>query len=156
MFDDPRRELNRLQRELLAEEEFDEAYEDEELADILAMLEERDEPEETEPLYRNYANGYGGKIRNYANDYGRAVTRQLAEEEPEPDYEEYWEDDDRMVYADEDDEDDRAVYRDYGRKPAKKAKKEPREKGVRGLVILACLEMLAILGILGWWTIWLM
>ena len=150
MFDDPKRELNRLQRELLAEEE-----QDDDLADILAMLEEA-EPEAAyeedfvpEPLHRNYANGYGGKIRNYANDYGRSMTRDLRPEEEEPDYEEYWEDDDRMVCTDDGDGDDRAVYRDYGRK-------KPKEKGIRGLVMLACLELLAIIGILGWWMLWLM
>jgi hypothetical protein len=114
MFDDPRRELDRLQRELLAEEE---EYGDDDLADILSILEE-DEPE--------------------ADTF---------------DYEEYWEDDDRMVYTDEDVA-DRAVCRDYGRRPKKQ--KKPKEKGIRGLVILACLELLGILGILGWWMVWLM
>ena len=55
MFDDPRRELDRLQRELLAEEEAED-----DLADILALLEE-DEPDCREyredddwAVYRDY------------------------------------------------------------------------------------------------------
>ncbi len=68
IFDDPRRELNRLQQELLEEEEVYEEYEeeylteeewlDEEIAEAKALLGMDDEEEESE-IYRNYANGYG-------------------------------------------------------------------------------------------------
>ena len=65
MFDDPKKELNRLQRELLEEEEaYEEEYRseedwlDDEIAEAKAML-GMDEEEEEPEIYRNYANGYG-------------------------------------------------------------------------------------------------
>ena len=71
MFDDPNRELSRLQRQLLEEEE-------QELEDLVAEYGEGDyedcfqedyEEETREPFYRNHANGYGADIRNFANGY---------------------------------------------------------------------------------------
>lgn len=68
IFDDPRKSLERMQRQLLREEEeyeeeeylTDEEWLDEELAEAKALLEEEEpEEEEDEILYRNYANGYG-------------------------------------------------------------------------------------------------
>ncbi len=66
MFDDPKKELNRLQRELLEEEEtFEEEYRSEEdwlddqIAEAKAMLGMDEEEEEEPEIYRNYANGYG-------------------------------------------------------------------------------------------------
>lgn len=68
IFDDPRKSLEQLQRQLLQEEE--EAYEeeylteeewlDEELAEAKALLEKNyEEAEEDTLLYRNFANDYG-------------------------------------------------------------------------------------------------
>lgn len=62
MFDDPKKELQRLEDELLLEEyeeEYDESedYEEEEDPDLI-------------PIYRNHANNYGANVRNYANGYG--------------------------------------------------------------------------------------
>ena len=67
IFDDPKKSLERMQRQLLQEEEeyeeeylTEEEWFDEELAEAKALLENRDETEEEdEPLYRNFANGYG-------------------------------------------------------------------------------------------------
>lgn len=152
MFDDPKKELERLQDELLAEEDADwlEDDTDEELAQIKAML-NKDKPDRAgedyeryfqndyreeyaqEPFYRNYSNGYGTQVRNYANGYGRGMP-QFAQEGPEEDMALYMDEDDR---GDEQDE-------------------QPREKGIRGLIILACLETLGILAIVVWWILWLM
>lgn len=125
MFDDPRKELNRLQAELLAQEEEEYPEEnrvsgdfDEELDDILALIrEEKEEYPRQEPIYRNYANNYGRRM---------------------PD-----------VPTDEDGEEDHALYADEY-EPRKKKKKK--EKGIRGLVFLAILETLGILAIAAWWV----
>ena len=140
MFDDPKKELQRLQRELLAEEEdwTEEEYDydpdlDDDLADIKALLRDNHgeayEESHREPLYRNYANNYGSQVRNFANQYGD----EFDEETPEMD-------DDAALYMD-----------DY-----RASRKKPKEKGIRGLVILACLETLGILAIAGWWVLWLL
>ena len=64
IFDDPKKSLERMQRQLLQEdEEYEEEYLteeerfEEELEEAKALLEE--EEEEDEFLYRNFANGYG-------------------------------------------------------------------------------------------------
>jgi len=68
IFDDPKKSLERMQRQLLQEEEeygeeeylTDEEWFDGELAEAKALLEEEEyTEEEDETLYRNYANGYG-------------------------------------------------------------------------------------------------
>ena len=89
MFDDPRRELNRLQQELLVEEEeeeYEEVSEEDDLADILEML-HRDNPRQ--PAYREDA---------------EAV-------EEEEDWQEDWEED----YEDET-QDSRTLYRERPRR----------------------------------------
>lgn len=147
MFDDPKKELKRLQAELLAAEE--EEYVEDDLSDIEDLLEEYTseddgidamfegnyEDEYDQPLYRNYANGYGSQVRNYANGYGRGAARHEPEE-PE------FDDEDSVLYKD-----------DYLVSRKKKPKKE---KGTRGLVFLACLETLGIVAILIRWILWLM
>ena len=82
VFDNPRRELQRLQEELLAQEEELEALEDLEEEDFFEG--EYEEP----PLIRNYANRYGADIRNFANGYrGEALFDPEDEEyDEEPDY----------------------------------------------------------------------
>ena len=139
MFDDPKKELRRLQEELLAAEE-EEVYEeepdydwepdlDDELADIKALLNNGANTRQ-EPAYRNYANNYGETSGQFANGY-RNFSQELLDEE---------------------DDDPSALYMDDYRT----SRKKPKEKGIRGLVILACLETLGILAILGWWVIWLL
>ena len=94
LFDDPKKELERLANQLRREEE--EAQLDELVEEYLEEEEEYEEDyeeyEPEEPVYRNFA-----------NDYGRAMTEALWEEE---------QDRDRMVYSDE--------YRDGGKKKKKK------------------------------------
>ena len=86
IFDDPKKSLERMQKQLLQEEEeyeeaeylTEEEWFDEELAEAKALLENREETEEgDEILYRNFANGYGEyrQTRQYAD---------FEEEEEEP------------------------------------------------------------------------
>ena len=132
MFDDPRKELRRLEEELLAAEyeqeeqieqydefeDFGEYDEDEAiLAEARALI-----GEEEPPIYRNHANGYGTRMPNPAVDFNRTV------------------------YADEEFDEDSAVL----------VEKKKKEKGIGGLVFLAILELIGILGIVGWWVLWLL
>ena len=132
MFDDPRKELRRLEEELLAAEyeeeepieEYDEfedfgAYDEDEviLAEARALI-----GDEEPPIYRNHANGYGARQPNPAVDFNRTV------------------------YADEEFDEADAVL----------VEKRKKEKGIGGLVFLAILELIGILGILGWWVLWLL
>ena len=141
MFDDPKKELRRLQEQLLAEEEdeyeefeeedeyeeYEEEYEDvddyeddPDLEDIDELLEEDDEEEE--PSYRNYANRYGrGRPKEF----------------------DYLEDDEEM------DEPDFLSREDYRRGRRKK------KKGNLGWVIIAFLEVIAISAIALWWLSWM-
>ena len=83
IFDNPDRELNRLQQSLLEEEELEELVEEFGEEDYEDCFQEDYEEETQEIFYRNHANGYGADIRNFANGYrGEAL---LEEEE---DYEE--------------------------------------------------------------------
>ena len=66
IFDDPRKSLERMQRQLLQEEMeeetpvlTDEQWLEEELAEARALLGMDAEADEDEQLYRNFANGYG-------------------------------------------------------------------------------------------------
>ena len=115
MFDDPKKELRRLQEELLAEEaqEEEQWYEedlydpeedmDDDLADIRALLED-DTADDEELSHRN-----SGRSRTFSNGY-RDYSQELLEEE-----------DPSAFFAE-----DSGGYH-----------KKPREKGIRGLVILA-------------------
>ena len=141
IFDDPKKELKRMEEELFAaeEEQWEEA---DDLSDIRSLLRDYDDEdyqeffqeEEDEPAYRNYANDYGRPVRNYANNYGRKRASVAYEEE-----EEEYLDDDAVLYRDD--------YRNA---------KHSKEKGVRGLLVIVILEILAIIGILGWWLSWLL
>ena len=132
MFDDPRKELRRLEEELLAAEyeeeeqieqydefeDFGEYDEDEAiLAEARALI-----GEEEPPIYRNHANGYGTRRPNPAVDFNRTV------------------------YADEEFDEDSAVL----------VEKKKKEKGIGGLVFLAILELIGILGIVGGGVLWLL
>ena len=91
MFDDPQKELNRLQRQLLEEEEeneeeylTEEEWLDDEIAEAKAML-GMDEAEDDEPeIYRNYANGYGSQQPRpiYSEDYEDIEDEEEEEELP--------------------------------------------------------------------------
>ena len=84
IFDDPKKSLEQMQRQLLQEEEdyeeeylTEEEWLDEELAEAKALL-GMDE-EEDESLYRNYANGYG----NYQQPRQYGDFEEDEDEEPE-------------------------------------------------------------------------
>lgn len=79
MFDDPKKELDRMQRVLLAEDEFatprsDDEWLDNELADLKAWLNMEDEDAAD---YRKYAESY----RKQAKAVSRADYRDMEEEE---------------------------------------------------------------------------
>lgn len=161
MFDDPKKNLRRLEEELLAQEE---APEDTggELEDILQLIDQWEENDQrlrqTEDIpIRNHANGYGRSAeadpppRNFANGYGRdtqqdAMPRNYANgygrRQPVPgnDAVRF----DRAVYADEAVDESAAVF-DEGTRP----------KGVGGLWILFLLELIGILAVIWWWVRWL-
>ena len=90
LFDDPKKELERLANQLRREEE--EAQLDELVEEYLEESEDYEEYEQEEPVYRNFA-----------NDYGRAMTEALWEEE---------QDSDRVIYRDD--------YRETRKKKKKK------------------------------------
>ncbi len=75
MFDDPKRELKRLETELLQEEDGD--WLDRELAQAHALL--GDEPQEPELDYREFTGT--APVRNYANGYGAQVPEMYDEED---------------------------------------------------------------------------
>ena len=132
MFDDPKKELNRLQRQLLAEEEpeqeadFYEEYLDEEdwldqeIAEAKAMVgyEEEEEP----------------PVRNFANGYGRNVPHQPARYENTP---------------------SRPAYRGHVNTYEEEIPEEP-EENLRGLVILAWLLTLGIVAVAAYWVVLLL
>lgn len=132
MFDDPKRELERLEEALLEEEEAEAVpektgeYLDETVIDDALYgsdqkwLDELNQLlEEPEPAVRNHANNYGRK--NPAVDFSKAV------------------------YEDEGELDEsQAVFDDT-----------PKPKGIGCLLVLAIAEMLGILAIVGWWLNWL-
>lgn len=128
MFDDPKKELRRLEQELLAAEYEDEPEEQEAEFGSEFVFEEEDWLREAKALIgeeeeipiRNHANGYGTRPGNYAADF------------------------DRTVYDDEEPDEDKAVFVD-----------EPKSKGIGGLVLLALLEVLGIVAIVWWWVQWL-
>ena len=131
MFDDPRKELRRLEEQLLAEEDpgpdvpEDALWLDDELEEARRLLgdempdDEEEEDEDPEPMvYRNFANGYGRRQSVPVRNRDR-FDRDLEE------------------YSDQ-------------------VHDEPREKGVRGLVILACLELLGIAAVIVYWLLFLL
>ena len=131
MFDDPRKELRRLEEQLLAEEDpepqppEEDFWLDDELEEARRLLgdetpdDEEEEDEDPEPMvYRNFANGYGRRQSAPVRNRDR-FDRDLEE------------------YSDQ-------------------VHDEPREKGVRGLVILACLELLGIAAVIVYWLLFLL
>ena len=134
MFDNPKNELNRLQEELLAEE--DTKWEDE-LGDLDALLADYQE-DRTMPAREPYKQG---------KDLQKNATILTEEEDDE---------DDEL-----EEEEEKPAKSLKFRKPAKAEKpakvekpvkeKASDEKGVVGLIIAACLETVAIIGLLAWW-----
>ena len=127
MFDDPKKELQRLQEQLLAQEEesapeeaFPEADFDEELDDIIRLISDEKKPPQVsrETAYRNFANNYGQEPEVEEEEESAALYCDEIEDEPQP---------------------------------------KKKEKGIGGLVFLAVLETLGILAITAWWVkfLWL-
>jgi len=137
MFDDPKKELQRLQQQLLAEEAYEEEYMDEEdwldqeIAEAKALSGYQ---EPAEPPVRNYANGYG--IRQEYPEYQRPAQPQQRSylsgystyQEARPDY---------------------RSHRDYRDQVMEE---EPEEK-LGGLVALACLLTMGIVGVALYWVL---
>lgn len=131
MFDDPKKELHRLEQELLAAEEeyMQESALDAEddLADILSLLEE-EAPEAETPVREQPRRDFRQpRELKFGNGF-RDLSDELLEEDNSADL----------------------------ARRSKLVEDRPREKGIKGLVILACLETLAILGLGLWWLLWLM
>ena len=128
LFDDPKKELRRLEEQLLAEEE---AYQEETLEELLEEYTEDSELEDLfEESYEPEPEAYAPQYKNFANDYGRAMTEALWEEE---------QDADRVVYSDE-----------Y------EAPKKKKKKGIGEVIFLILLDIVLI-GILWWgWQRWMM
>ena len=133
MFDDPRKELQRLQQELLAEEEeLEPEFLDEddwlerELAEAKALSGYQEPPQ---PQVRNYANGYGAKqpaSREMPPQQRTYMSGYSAYREERPDYR------GNMDRYDEEIEEE--------------------ENSIRGLVALACLLTAGILGVALYWV----
>ena len=160
MFDDPRRELRRLEEELLAEEEeeeefapsedekygdYDEFFDEDDLNNALygsdqGWVDNLDELLSEEPEVRNHANGYGTrmqvpqkKISQKQAPKKKEKKAKKAKKTPVYEEEEYEELDEDAAVFDE----------DY------------KEKGIGGLVFLAILEIIGILAVVRWWIQWL-
>lgn len=145
MFDDPNRELRRLQEQLLAaeEEDFDDDYAGEDFDDYL-----EEGTAESEHLYRNYFNRYGADVRNFANGYRG---EDLLDEQYDG-YDDGYED----SYGDEEPV---AVFRQekrglFGRKKEQSQQTpQSKEKGIWKLKIILLLEIIGILCLLIWWVV---
>lgn len=160
MFDDPRRELRRLEEELLAEEEeeeefapseeeeygdYDEFFDEDDLNNALygsdqGWVDNLDELLSEEPEVRNHANGYGTrmqapqkKISQKQASKKKEKKAKKAKKTPVYEEEEYEELDENAAVFDD----------------------QPKEKGIGGLVFLAILEMIGILAVVRWWIQWL-
>lgn len=126
LFDDPKKELERLANQLRQEEE--EAQLEELVEEYLEEADIEDcFQEDYEEEYQEYAPQY----KNFANDYGRAMTEALWEEE---------QDADRVLYQDD--------YRETKRKKKKKM-------GFGEAVFLILLDI-ALIAFLYWgWQNWI-
>ncbi len=119
MFDDPKKELQRLQQELLAaeEEEYGQIPDEmDKLTEDCDRVTDEDYSdlfqEEPQTFYRNYSNGYGRDVRNFANNYGVGHSGALLRESEEYDNEGSDELDGTAIYMD-----------DIRERPRKKKKK---------------------------------
>ena len=75
MFRDQEEELQRLQQELLAQEEPETEEADEELPEDTLLEDTR--PSADRMVYQNFSNGYGKNLRNYASGYQAYNTDKL-------------------------------------------------------------------------------
>ena len=132
VFDDPRKNLHRLQQELLAEEETyeeelsEEDWLDQELAEAKALSGYEEQPQV--PV-RNFANGYGAapQPRNYGEGQPRTyMSGYSTYQQARPAYRE------QPQYEDEE---------------------IPEEKGIRSLVALAVLLTLGIVAVAAYWVL---
>lgn len=134
MFDNPKNELNRLQEELLAQE--DTKWEDE-LGDLDSLLADYEE-DRTIPVRESY--------KQVKELHHKPVV--LTEEEDDEDDEQEEADEKPAKLS-------MFMKRAKAEKPAKPEKpvneKASGEKGVVGLIVAACLETVAIIGLLAWW-----
>ena len=156
MFDDPQKELQRLQQQLLAEEEeyteykedylTEEEWLDQEIAEAKA-LSGYQEPREA-PV-RNYANGYGAQVRQPRQPYSQAGYG--APSRPQNPYAA-----NQRSYARGRggyDLQEREAYRPGVRNYSEEAIEEEEEKGVGGLVALAIALTLGIVGVAAYWVL---
>ena len=127
-FDDPSKELNRLNQRLLEEEEPEEDYFDEEMED------------EEIPGFPDYNKGFGPEVRSFAKGYrGEAL---LEEEEAD------WEGNEDEPYA---------LFYETRRERRRRIRKEKKEKKKKRnnalrLKVIVLVETLVILGFLIWWV----
>ena len=130
MFDNPRKELQRLQEQLLAEEEeeLEELIEEYGEEDYEEFFEENYEEEyRQEPFYRNYANGYREK----------SIFDEI-----------------EHAFEEEDDEEPFALFTEEKRGLFGRRKKVKSKKGSnKGLKTILLLEIIGILCLLIWWVV---
>ena len=128
MFDNPKKELERLEQQLLAAEIDEEDEDFESLYDEIYDEFGAEESYEVDEELKRMLNYTDVPIRNYSNNYGQS-DRDVAG---------------RAAGFDADEED---YYMDTERYVASPKKK----KGIRGLLVLACLEAIAIIALAVWW-----
>ena len=128
LFDDPKKELERLANQLRREEE------EAQLEELVEeYLEEADIEDCFEEEYEEEYEAYAPQYKNFANDYGRAMTEALWEEEK---------DSDRVIYRD-----------DY--EESRRKKKKKKKMGI-GEALLLILVDIALIGFLYWgWQNWI-
>ena len=152
MFDDPRKELQRLQEELLAEEEpeFEEYGEDltEGFEDFFGGDYADDESQE--PAYRNYANGYGEFEEEdyldddevfYQEDYRQAVKDQRRAK--------------KETLREKRQQQKQTVRELENARQSRKSAKKKKKKSVGLLTVIALAELLAIMILITLWIQWL-
>lgn len=122
MFDDPKKELQKLEAQLLKEEEwFNRELEDAKKLSGYAPVKKSQKTSKTaaakKPMDQTqvYRTGSTTQVRNAANNYGKGAPKSAV------------------------------------RSPEAGTREKPREKSVKGLVILACLETLGIVAVAAYW-----
>lgn len=151
MFDDPKKELRRLEQQLLAEEEEYDEYEEDYLTEDEWLEQEIAEAkalsgyqEPREQPVRNYANGYGAQVRQPQPGYGGQPRQRSQYDSQQRTYLSG-----RSGY----DLQDREAYRPNVRNYSEEAIDEEEEKGVGGLIALAIALTLGIVGVAAYWVL---
>ena len=157
MFDDPQKELQRLQQQLLAEEEEYDEFEEEYLTEDEWLEQEIAEAKALsgyqEPLeapVRNYANGYGTQNRQARQGQSGYGTQPSPQQRSPygPGQRSY------MSARSGYDLQEREAYRPGVRNYSEEViEEEEDEKGVGGLVLLAILLTLGIVGVAAYWVL---